>query len=76
MPETKEASLLVINIYLLQFLFYKNTVNLKECMAAMLFYNKKRAIIEWMAVTGFANKLNTFEKRDNCRCLFQRNTVP
>ena len=29
-----------------------------------------------MTATGIANQLNTFEKRDDCKCLFQRNTVP
>ena len=32
--------------------------------------------IEWIAATGVADQPNTFEKRDDCKCLFQRNTVP
>ena len=29
-----------------------------------------------MAATGLANQLNTFKNRDDCKCLFKRNTVP
>ena len=29
-----------------------------------------------MAATRIANELNTYEKRDDCRCLFQSNTIP
>ena len=29
-----------------------------------------------MAATGFVNYLNTYEKRDDCKGLFQRNTMP
>ena len=29
-----------------------------------------------MAATGLVNQLNTYEKRDDCKCLFKRNTVP
>ena len=32
--------------------------------------------IERMAATGIANYLNTFGKRDDCKCLFQRNAEP
>ena len=32
--------------------------------------------IEWMTATGLANSLNTFENRNNCKCLFKRNRVP
>ena len=40
-----------------------------NCSVILLF-------IEWMAATRIASKLNTFEKRTDCMCLFQRNTVP
>ena len=29
-----------------------------------------------MAATGIPNERNTFETRDDCKCLFKRNTVP
>ena len=29
-----------------------------------------------MAAIGLVNKLNTYEKKDDCKCLFKRNTVP
>ena len=29
-----------------------------------------------MVAAGLANKLNTFENRDDCKCLFKRKTVP
>ena len=29
-----------------------------------------------MAATGLVNQLNTFENRDDCKYLFERNTVP
>ena len=29
-----------------------------------------------MAATGLVNWLNTYEKKDDCKCLFKRNTVP
>ena len=37
MPEIKNVSklLLIYDISLLQYLFYKNTANLKECVAAI-----------------------------------------
>ena len=28
-----------------------------------------------MAATGLGNQLNSYEKRDDCKCLFKRNTV-
>ena len=36
---------------------------------------EKGLFIEWMAATGITNQLNTFENGDDCKCLFQRNTV-
>ena len=54
---------IVISIYdisLPQFLLCKSTVNLKK----------------WRAATGIVNQLNTFEKRDDCKCLLpKRNTL-
>ena len=29
-----------------------------------------------MAATGLVNQLSTYEKRDDCKCLFKRKTVP
>ena len=40
------------------------------------FIIEKWPFIEWIAATGIANKLNIFEKRDDCKCLFHRNAVP
>ena len=40
------------------------------------FIIEKGQFIEWMAATRTANQLNTFEKRDGYKCLFQRNTIP
>ena len=57
-------------ISLLQFLFCKSTGNVKECMAAII---KKGRITVWIAAVEFPI---SFEKRNNCKCLFQRNTVP
>ena len=33
-------------------------------------------LVEWMAATRVTSQLNIFENRDDCKCLFQRNTVP
>ena len=46
MPEIKEVTTIVGNydISLLQLLFCKNTVHLKECVAATVFSNRKRSI--------------------------------
>ena len=43
------------DISLLQFLFFKNTVNLKECVAAVAAIIEKELFIEWKATTGIAN---------------------
>ena len=40
------------------------------------FIIEKEQFIEWMAATGFVNSNNTYEKRDDFKCLFKRNTVP
>ena len=37
---------------------------------------EKGQFIKWMVATGIANQLDTFEKRDNYQCLFQKNTIP
>ena len=50
----------IYDISLLPFLFCKSTVNLKK----------------WRTATGIANQLNTFEKRDDCKCLLpEHNTL-
>ena len=36
---------------------------------------EKEPFIELIAPTGIRNELNTFEKRYDNKCLFQRNTV-
>ena len=54
---------------LLQILVWKNTLNMKECMAVTR--------IEWMAATRMKNYNSVSLKRGmDCKCLFQRNTVP
>ena len=40
------------------------------------FIIQKEPFIKWMAATRIANQLNTLEKMDGCKCLFQRNRVP
>ena len=42
---------------------------------AAITLTEKEPFIEWMATTGIANYINTFEKRDDYKCLFQINTV-
>ena len=65
----------IINNYdisLLQFLFCKNTVNLKEWVAplALLFCYSSMDGCNWNCELS-----QYFWKRDDCKCLFQRNTV-
>ena len=48
----------------------------RMCGCNCSFIIEKEPFVEWMTATGTANKLNTFENRDNCKCLFQRKTVP
>ena len=33
------------------------------------------SFVEWMATSEMENKPNIFEKRNSCKCLFQRNRV-
>ena len=40
------------------------------------FIIQKEPFIKWMAATRIANQLNTLEKMDGCKCLFQKNRVP
>ena len=37
------------------------------------FIIEKVEYVEWMAATVISNKLNTYEKRHDFECLFQRN---
>ena len=39
------------------------------------FIIEKEPFIEWMTATGIANEHSIFEERDDCKCLFQGNTV-
>ena len=39
------------------------------------FIIEKGEFVKWMAATGITNKLNTYEKRHDCKCLFQGNIV-
>ena len=59
------------DISLLQFLFCKNTVNLKECLAAfaLLFCFSSNG---WLQLELRINSIPW----DDCKCLFQRKTVP
>ena len=63
---------------LLWFLLCKSSVNLKECVALLqlLFYNRKRAL-HWMDGCNWNREITQYLwKKDDCKCLFQRNTVP
>ena len=44
----------------------------KNAWLQLLFYNKTGSIIVWVAAVELAI---SFEKRNDCKCLFQRNTV-
>ena len=74
---TNQGGIIISNydIFLLQFLFCKNTVNLKECLAAfaLLFCYSSNGWLQLELLNTLI--LNTFEKIDECKCLFQRNTA-
>ena len=46
------------------------------CGCNCSFIIEKGLFVDWMTATRMANKLNIFENRDDCKCFFQRNTVP
>ena len=62
------------DISLLQFMFCKNTVNLKEFLTAFSL-SFCYSLNGWLQLKLQIN-LISFEKRDDCKCLFRRNTVP
>ena len=50
---------------------HSQSERIRDCICSVILQ-----FIEWMAATQIASKLNTFEKRNDYQCLFQRNTVP
>ena len=72
MPEIKDVSKL---LYLLAAIPALQKHSKLETMRGcnLLFYNKSGPITVWMAAVELRI---SFEKRDDCKCFFQRNTVP
>ena len=59
-----------------RFYYCQMTVPWEKWMTTIfIFMPETRGIMDLMSATGMVNWLNTFEKRDDCKCLFQRNTI-
>ena len=68
--------IIIASISLLQFLFWKNTVNLKEWAVQLLFCNGNSSN-GWLQLDLILMKLTQYLwKKEDWKCLFERNTVP
>ena len=65
---------IIISMPLLQFLFCK--INLKEWVAAITLFQEKKFIHRVHGWNWTCELTLYLWKKDNCKCLFKRNTVP
>ena len=69
--------IIIVSISLLQVLFFKNTVNLKEWVNSitLLKQRKSNSSNGWLQMDLWINSI-PMKKTDDGKCLFKRNTVP